>query len=294
MKAEIDAYSCVAQMHEYEPLGNGTDVSCNTLFLANRECSFRCIMCDLWKQTLNRNTPEGAIPIQINSALEMLPEADWIKLYNAGSFFDSRSVPVTDYNSIGELTASYRKIVVESHPYYIAESCKHFSELISGRLEVAIGLESAIPEILNKLNKRFTVEDFRKAAERLHNWDIDMRVFIMIQPPFESPEQSLNNLLFSLKAAFDAGARICSMIPTRLGNGAMEMLHGLGYVSPPNLKLIEEALKSALELKRGLVIVDTWDLESTGSCVCSPLRIENIIRMNRSQQPLPLTQCTEC
>lgn len=252
------------------------------------------MMCDLWKQTLSSNTPKGAIPCQIKSALDILPAAGWIKLYNAGSFFDPRSIPTDDYNSIAELTTSFLRIVVESHPFYIGKNSKKFQELISGKLEVAIGLESAIPVILKKLNKRFTLEDFRKAADRLQNWNIDLRVFIMIQPPFESLELSLDHIILSLDEAFNAGARICSMIPTRVGNGAMEVLQSMGHVSPPNLKLIEEALKSGLELKRGLVMVDTWDLDSIGSCVCSPLRRENIIRMNLTQMPLSLTSCPEC
>src|ERR1700678_1346699 len=33
-----------------------------TIFLTNRECPFRCLMCDLWRNTLSETVPSGAIP----------------------------------------------------------------------------------------------------------------------------------------------------------------------------------------------------------------------------------------
>ena len=46
-------------------------------------------MCDLWRHTLDEPTPDGAIPKQIEFALERLPQASVVKLYNTGKFFDS-------------------------------------------------------------------------------------------------------------------------------------------------------------------------------------------------------------
>ena len=59
-----------------------------TILLTNRECPWRCLMCDLWQHTLAGPTPIGAIPAQIDYALAQLPSARAIKLYNSGSFFD--------------------------------------------------------------------------------------------------------------------------------------------------------------------------------------------------------------
>ena len=39
------------------------------VFVANRECPFRCVMCDLWMHTLDGDTPRGAVPAQIRGAL---------------------------------------------------------------------------------------------------------------------------------------------------------------------------------------------------------------------------------
>ena len=46
-----------------------------TVFLSNRECPFRCLMCDLWKNTTDEKVPVGAISEQIRFALDQLPVA---------------------------------------------------------------------------------------------------------------------------------------------------------------------------------------------------------------------------
>src|SRR5262245_49390291 len=55
---------------ERAPTGELEQVT--TIFLTNRECPWRCLMCDLWKNTLPHTVPLGAIPAQINYALAEL------------------------------------------------------------------------------------------------------------------------------------------------------------------------------------------------------------------------------
>src|SRR5437867_4161624 len=56
---------------EAAPGGGVVDVA--TVFLTNRECPFRCLMCDLWKNTLEASVAPGQITAQIRWALERLP-----------------------------------------------------------------------------------------------------------------------------------------------------------------------------------------------------------------------------
>ena len=179
--------SIPARIHssaEDEASSDGVIVSVNTLFLTNRECPWRCLMCDLWKNTLTETVPLGAIPAQIEFALTRLPPSRQIKLYNSGSFFDPRAIPVADYPAIAERVKSFERVIVESHPALIGENSLRFRDLIPGRLEVAMGLETVHPETLARLNKRMTVEQFATAAETLRANSIDLRVFILVQPPF--------------------------------------------------------------------------------------------------------------
>ncbi len=47
----------------------GEIVPTATVFLTNRECPWRCLMCDLWRNTTIETVPAGAISGQIDYAL---------------------------------------------------------------------------------------------------------------------------------------------------------------------------------------------------------------------------------
>ena len=82
---------------EEERSDSGEVVPVATVLLTNRECPWHCLMCDLWKHTLQKSVPPQAIPTQLDHALRQLPPARQIKLYNSGSFFDPQAIPPQDY-----------------------------------------------------------------------------------------------------------------------------------------------------------------------------------------------------
>ncbi len=161
----VDPRRAYATAWEEEPDESGTLVPTSVVFLTNRECPFRCLMCDLWKNTLDEAVPRGAIAHQIRGALAELLPTRHIKLYNAGSFFDPQQIPADDDEDIAATVEGFDRVIVESHPAFLAgayaERCRRFQSLIPGQLEVAIGLETAHPEVLARLNKRMTLDTFR-------------------------------------------------------------------------------------------------------------------------------------
>ena len=138
-----------------------------TVFLTNKECPWRCLMCDLWRNTTITPVAPGAIPMQIDYALSHLTPARQIKLYNSGSFFDQLAIPVSDYSTIATQTKSFERVIVESHPALIAQDCLRFRDLLPGQLEVAMGLETVHPNVLPRLNKRMTLDQFSLSANLL-------------------------------------------------------------------------------------------------------------------------------
>ena len=116
-----------------------------------------------------------------------------------------------------------------------------------------MGLETVHPSILPRLNKRMTLEQFAAAAEFLRAHDIDLRVFILVKPPFMRGGEALHWAQRSLDFAFDCGATAATLIPTRGGNGAMETLAASGQFSPPRIDLLESSLDYGLALHRGRV-----------------------------------------
>ena len=90
-KHDVDPEKPYAFFSEQERAADGRLVNVATIFLTNRECPFRCLMCDLWKNTTDKSVPPGAIATQIDFALERLPPAHQVKLYNSGNFFDAQT-----------------------------------------------------------------------------------------------------------------------------------------------------------------------------------------------------------
>ena len=285
---------------EEEAVAPGRTVPVATIFLTNRECSFRCTMCDLWKNTLDSPTPKGAIPDQIRFALERLPAARHVKLYNAGSFFDAAAIPPSDLPEIARLVHGFERVVVECHPSLVGDAVFRFRDTLAGSdLEVALGLETANEIALEKLNKGMTVTDFEDAVRTLVSSGIRVRSFILVGVPFLRKEEWPAATRASVELSFAAGASVVSLIPTRLGNGTLEELQWHGLFTPPALVDLEGALEDSLEREedkdsvRGLLLADLWNVDElpAPSC-CSAARIERLRAMNTFQRNLPIVSCS--
>ncbi|MCG2588704.1 radical SAM protein [Rhodohalobacter sulfatireducens] len=294
-KVRVDPEKPYMYLHEQEMQKDGSVKDVNTVFLTNRECPFKCVMCDLWRHTLDDPTPAGAIPAQIEYAMERLPSAKVIKLYNSGNFFDGKAIPRSEYEQIAELLSDYEHVIVENHPKLIGSFILEFRDLLSGSLEIAMGLETIHPDVLPKLNKQITKEDFFEATHFLVNNEIDVRSFILLNPPFlTDPLKNIEWTLRSVEFAFDSGCTACSVIPVRDGNGIMEELKKTGEYTPPTILALESVFTDALKMNRGRVFCDLWDLERFSECdKCFNERKRRLDEMNLTQKILPEIEC-EC
>jgi radical SAM enzyme (TIGR01210 family) len=306
---QLDAQKPYAFFVEQERADAGEAVLVATIFLTNRECPWKCVFCDLWKNTLTETVPSGAIPAQIGHALASLPPARQIKLYNGGSFFDPQAVPPEDYAAIATRVAGFERVIVECHPNLVKDPVLRFRDLLRRErapitrppestgpvLEIAMGLETVHVEALEKLNKRMTLEQFRRAAEFLVQHHIAVRVFILVQPPFVPFAEAALWVQRSIDFAFDCGAGVCTLIPTRGGNGALDALARTGQFSEPRLHALEEAAAYGIARQRGRVFADLWDLERFSSCnTCFADRLRRLREMNDTQRVPSPVGCNLC
>jgi radical SAM enzyme (TIGR01210 family) len=275
---------------EYTSSGKVQDTA--IIFLTNRECSYHCLMCDLWKNTTDFSVPVGSIPQQIEFALSQLAPARHLKLYNSGSFFDERAIPSDDYEKIAELVSGFETVIVESHPRLVNEKCLRFRNLLKPELQVAMGLETVHPEVLRKLNKRMTLEDFENTVRFLSGNGIQSRAFILLRPPFMSESEGIYWAERSLDFAFRVGVECCTLIPVRPGNGAMDELLSKGEFSMPQIQSLEAVLEYGIGLGAGRVFADTWDLEQFSACnECFEQRKDRLIFMNLRQKTVSPIPC---
>lgn len=316
-KSAVDASRPVGVMRETEATAGAASALSRmpdlaeviSVFLSGGECALRCTMCDLWRHTLDGPTPIGALPRQLHLALDEVatardrsqlavmgdgappaPWQRWIKLYNSSNFFDPRSVPREDWPAIAAAVTRFDRVIVENHPRWIDHQVARFAGLLGGRLEVAMGLEAADDATLRLLNKRMTLSDFEAAAGRLQADGIDLRVFVLLQPPGCPAERATQLVLDTLRWAQRVGARHASVIPTRGGNGMMEQLTAEGLFNPPTATALEATLVAALRLESAMVVTaDLWDWERLrGHCdLCRAARRDRMELMNRTQRWLP-------
>ena len=250
-------------------------------------------MCDLWKNTTDQSVAPGDIPAQIQYALHQLPPASQVKLYNSGNFFDKKAIPLEDYSAIAQLVTDFDRVIIENHPKLCNKDCLAFRDLIPGQLEIAMGLETVHPDVLPRLNKRMTLDDFERATSYLLKHDIDVRAFILLRPPYLNEEEGIEWAIKSLEFAFSIGVQCCAVIPTRPGNGAVDALQNVGFFEMPALSSIEHVLEAGLAMNKGRVFMDLWDLERFYDCsLCGPARKTRLHQMNLQQQHLPSVNCT--
>lgn len=294
-KNAIDPFRPYAWLHETELNGSGELESFATLFLSNAECPFRCLMCDLWRNTTDEPVPPGAIAQQIQFGLAQLPAADSLKLYNSGNFFDVRAIAPAEHAAIARLARGFRRLVVENHPRLVGARCVEFQQCLEPQLEIALGLETIHPKILPALNKQMTVADFSRAVAFLRAAEIDVRVFVLLQPPGLEDNESIEWAVRSVAFAFECGANCCSLIPVRQGNGALDELARRGLHREPTLAAMEQALQQSLALKAGRVTMDLWDAHRFATCDdCAETRVQRLQRINLTQEVSARIDCNTC
>lgn len=292
-KNKLNPYKPYAYFIEKEHTVSGSIEDTAVVFLTNSECPFRCLMCDLWKNTTDQPVPPGAIPGQIEWALNHLALAGHLKLYNSGNFFDKRAIPEEDYGKIASLAENFKTLIIENHPRLIKENCLRFRDMLKPELQVAMGLETVHPEILTRLNKKMDLKDFEKAVHFLNKHNIQSRAFILLSPPFMPVQEGIHWAKKSVDFAFQSGVECCTVIPVRAGNGAMDYLFQQKLFSPPRIHSLEEVVEYGLSLKAGRIFSDVWNIEEFADCPeCLTQRKNRLTEMNIHQRIMPPVECS--
>ena len=296
-KPQVDPYKAHGSVLEDERRPGGKVESALTVFLAGAECPFTCSFCDLWRFTLDGPTPSGALTRQLESVLRSLdgPLPDRLKIYNASNFFDERAVPLEDVLGIARLAGPFSAVTVESHASTIGPRTLEFARQLTGRLEVAVGLETIHPVAIEQLNKYLDLARFDWAARFLLENGVDLRVFVLLGAPHVPAAESVAWTVRTVEYAVERGASVVSIIPVRGGNGEMERLQGLGQFSPPTLSQLEESLDLSVKLSGTVVTADLWDAERLPACEhCGSGRIARLRRLNLTGRVEPRLACSKC
>ena len=97
----------------------------------------------------------------------------------------------------------------------------------------------------------------------------------------------------SIEFAFGCGVDVCSVIPVRSGNGALDRLTLDGYFQEPSIHSLERVIEYGTGLQKGLVFADLWDLERFSRCDnCFAFRKERLNQINLTQEQMRPVECS--
>ncbi|MFW5902824.1 MAG: DUF5591 domain-containing protein, partial [archaeon] len=128
-----------------------------------------------------------------------LEDIEKVKVYESGSFLDDNQFPkeFREWMVNHLKKENVKKIVVESLPNFITdEKIKEFEGL---ELTIAIGLEAADDEVLEKYGKPFKVKDYLKAVKKIHEHGQKVKTYLMVNIPFSKENTLEKSVRYTLK-----------------------------------------------------------------------------------------------
>jgi radical SAM enzyme (TIGR01210 family) len=161
-----------------------------------------CSMCGYFNDSMWEKFSDEDLLAQFYTAMKNYSGQKFVKIFTSGSFLDDDEVkPKVRKEILSKLVETSDKVSVESRPEYVIDKkISEIKEIINSKtFEVGIGLETASDFIReHSLNKGFTFNDYKTAAQILKKYDVKLKTYILIKPPFltekESIEDSINTV----------------------------------------------------------------------------------------------------
>lgn len=209
-----------------------------TLVIPTRGCSWAlsetggCSVCGYVNDSsYGKIIPTQRILDEIDHSLSQVDSNKPIeyKLFNSGSFFDEKDVPQRLRLQIVDIIRKEPRIVqlsVECRPEYLISHLDVIKEtkkiLGSIRLEIGVGLESSNNAILTDCwNKGFSIEDYRKSVQIIRAFEIRIKSYILIKPPFLTEIEAINDSIKTTCDAIKIGTDVISFNPCNVQNGTL-------------------------------------------------------------------------
>ncbi len=151
------------------------------------KCSWgKCIFCGYGRE-------EYPVNVQVLKAWldrQLLDfHGDTLVVYCSGSFLDDVQFPkeFREYLVKKCKDKGIKHLQIESRPEFITD--ERLDEFKGLDLTVAIGLEVADDEALKRIAKGMTVEDFIKAAEKIHKHGFKVKAYVLVNLPVPNAKE---------------------------------------------------------------------------------------------------------
>ncbi|MFW9833607.1 MAG: archaeosine biosynthesis radical SAM protein RaSEA [Candidatus Thorarchaeota archaeon] len=236
--------------------GTALSVVLSTIGCAHaRSDSGGCTMCSYLLDGTQEKPTSEQIVAQFKIAmadLETKKAPLSIKIYTSGSFFDDEEVPSEARIAILRAIANdnrVREVILESRPEYIIDSILSDVRTILGDriIEIGMGLESSSDTVRSLcINKNFNLQSFKDALRTAKNYNIGMRAYILLKPPFLTERDALQDAITTIQDAKAMGVTTVSLNPVNVQKDTLvERLWSRGNYRPPWLWSVIEIIREA-------------------------------------------------
>jgi hypothetical protein len=240
-----------------------------TIILRTRGCSWAldhggCSMCGYIEDAnIDPVDPiylKNQFDFALNQSLDQIENDNnkyVLKIFNSGSFFDdsevSKDVRTYIYNQINAIPR-ISEFTVESRTEYLTpEKLKALTEQLPEKyIEIGIGLESVDTHIRNTyIHKNLSFEDFQKAVELCHSYNIGVKAYLLFKPPLINEKAAIDDCSHSIQKLLDLNVETVSVNPCNVQKGSfVEYLwHSNRYRPPWFYSLFECFLKTLSKQK---------------------------------------------
>jgi len=159
-------------------------------------------MCGYFNDTVPGGVSKEMLHSQWDKIRHFLKGKKYAKIYTSGSFLDPTEIPLDFANEVMSEMADMgvEKVLIESLPEFVHK--KHFDYTKSPKIEIAIGLESSSPVVLDKcVNKRLRWKHFVKICEMAKDNGADVKAYVLLKPPYLGEKEAIED---AVQSAIDA------------------------------------------------------------------------------------------
>jgi radical SAM enzyme (TIGR01210 family) len=222
-----------------------------------------CTMCSYLLDGASKNPTSDEFLLQFRTALGQLERQSppfSVKIYTSGSFLDPDEVPTDARIRIMEDIAQddrIQEVVLESRPEYVNDQVlTEIRNTLGDRtIELGMGLESSSDIVRSVcINKNFDFASFKHSVEASKKYDIGIRAYVLLKPPFMSEQSALLDAQKTISDAIALGATTISLNPVNVQRDTLvEQLWEKGRFRPPWLWSVVDVLKHASLVSQGRV-----------------------------------------
>ena len=243
---EFDETKPIAMWTEKDTV-NGEIVDAFVLILRTRGCYWAlnsgCTMCGYINDARMEPVSDENMEAQLEKALRKYRGERVVKIFTSGSFLDSKEISTEMQVRIARAFEGADRLIVESLPEFVVP--KILEPVVQDNLEIAIGLESASDEVLERnVNKSFRVKDYVRAAELMKEMGIPLKTYLLLKPPFMTEKEAIEDAKRSVLFAAKYSAEI-SLNPINIQSHTLvNRLWKRGEYRPPWLWSVVEVIKA--------------------------------------------------